>query len=68
MASASSNEMVRRTLFRLSEQTDALFGFLLNPTKLQLSEGLEYIVVSHIQMVWSNSFSTVFLTGFTFSR
>lgn len=65
-AKNTENPVAHGTLTALSEKTDSLFGLLINPGLLQLPEDIKKIVLHAIQTAWSESFSTVFLTGLIF--
>jgi EmrB/QacA subfamily drug resistance transporter len=65
-AKEAENPIAQGTLRTLSEKTDILFGLLLNPSELKLPEDVLNNVIHGIQTAWTESFTTVFLTGLIF--
>lgn len=69
MTEASETEsipVVQQALTALSEKTDALFGLLVDPSKLPFPEEIQQTLIKSISTAWAESFSTVFLTGLIF--
>ncbi|WP_064094339.1 MDR family MFS transporter [Rossellomorea aquimaris] len=60
------NPAAGQILAILSEKTDALFGLLVTPSLLQAPKEIGSIVIASIETAWSDSFTTVFLTGLVF--
>lgn len=60
------NPYLAKALNALSDKTDSLFGLLVNPDLLKMPDELKIPLIETIQKVWSDSFSTVFLTGLIF--
>ncbi|ETI69470.1 MDR family MFS transporter [Neobacillus vireti] len=65
-AKETENPIAHEALKTLSEKTDSLFSLLLHPSLLKLPEEVQKIVIHGIQTAWTESFSTVFLTGLIF--
>lgn len=65
-ANNTENPIAHQALTALSEKTDSLFSLLLNPGLLKMPEDIQNSVIHAIQIAWSDSFSTVFLTGLIF--
>lgn len=65
-AEHANNPIAQAALNKLSEKTDVLFGLLINPSLLQLPSDIQKIVIHGIETAWSESFTTVFLTGLIF--
>jgi len=65
-ANDTENPIAHQALTVLSEKTDSLFSLLLNPGLLKMPEDIQNSVIHAIQIAWSDSFSTVFLTGLIF--
>ncbi|MFJ5714892.1 MDR family MFS transporter [Neobacillus sp. NPDC093127] len=65
-AKETENPIAHEALKILSEKTDSLFRLLLDPSLLKLPEEIQKIVIHGIQTAWTESFSTVFLTGLIF--
>jgi hypothetical protein len=65
-ANGAENPIAHQALKALSEKTDSLFSLLLNPSLLKMPEDIQNSVIHSIQIAWSDSFSTVFLTGLIF--
>jgi hypothetical protein len=65
-ANDAKNPIAHQALTALSEKTDSLFSLLLNPSLLKMPEDIQNSVIHAIQIAWSDSFSTVFLTGLIF--
>lgn len=65
-ADAEKNPYAGQVLQALKDKTDELFGLLIHPELLKLPDELKESVLSTIQTVWSDSFSTVFMTGLIF--
>jgi EmrB/QacA subfamily drug resistance transporter len=65
-ANDAENPVAQQALTALSEKTDSLFSLLLNPSLLKMPEEIQNSVIHSIQIAWSESFSTVFLTGLIF--
>jgi EmrB/QacA subfamily drug resistance transporter len=65
-ANDAENPIAHKALQALSEKTDSLFSLLLNPSLLKMPEEIQKSVIHAIQIAWSDSFSTVFLTGLIF--
>jgi EmrB/QacA subfamily drug resistance transporter len=63
---AESNPTIAGILQQLTEKTDALFGILVNPSVLQAPSEISKVVVTAIEAAWSQSFTTVFMTGLIF--
>ncbi|MFL6557949.1 MAG: MFS transporter, partial [Bacillus sp. (in: firmicutes)] len=66
VANDADNPIAQQALKTLSEKTDSLFSLLLNPSLLKMPEDIQNSVIHAIQVAWSDSFSTVFLTGLIF--
>jgi MFS family permease len=66
VANDAENPIAHKALTALSEKTDSLFSLLLNPSLLKMPEDIQNSVIHGIQIAWSDSFSTVFLTGLIF--
>ena len=60
------NPGAKQILSALSEKTDGLFGLLVNPGFLKAPKEISSLVISSIETAWSESFTTVFLTGLIF--
>lgn len=58
--------VVEQALTALSEKTDALFGLLVDPSKLPFPAEIQETVIKSIASSWAESFSMVFLTGLVF--
>ncbi|MFS0784353.1 MDR family MFS transporter [Bacillus sp. 1P06AnD] len=65
-AGATNETLVQKALESLAEKTDALFGLLVDPSRIPFPEELRNLVVQGISVAWSKSFSAVFLTGLIF--
>jgi EmrB/QacA subfamily drug resistance transporter len=65
-AANETNPILAGALDQLSDETDGLFGLLIKPDVLPMPEEMKAAIVSTIQHVWSQSFSTVFLAGLVF--
>ncbi|MDN3016256.1 MDR family MFS transporter [Paenibacillus sp. BSR1-1] len=63
---STDNPVAHGALQTLSDKTDALFGLLINPGLLKLPGDIQKIVIHGIETAWSESFTTVFLTGLIF--
>lgn len=61
-----SNPMLQTIFQKLAEKTDALFSILIHPEVLKLPNNMKDTVLHSIQTAWSDSFTTVFLTGLIF--
>lgn len=66
VSAAATDPAVQQALQALSEKTDALFGLLVNPSALPFPVEMQEMVVKGIATAWTESFSTVFLTGLVF--
>ncbi|MEH7073319.1 MDR family MFS transporter [Neobacillus drentensis] len=66
VAKDANDPIAHQALTALSEKTDSLFSLLINPSLLKMPEEILKNVIHAIQVAWSNSFSTVFLTGLIF--
>ncbi|MDQ0242820.1 EmrB/QacA subfamily drug resistance transporter [Bacillus fengqiuensis] len=65
-AASEKNPLLAGALKELSDKTDGLFSLLINPDALPMPDQVKMAVVTAIQNVWSDSFSTVFLAGLLF--
>ena len=65
-ANNADNPIAHAALTKLSEKTDVLFGLLINPGLLKLPSDIQKMVIHGIQTAWSESFTTVFLSGLIF--
>ncbi|MDX8362399.1 MDR family MFS transporter [Cytobacillus sp. IB215316] len=65
-ASTETNQVASGILDSLVGKTDDLLKTMLAPMTPDMPEDVSNIVVSTIQSVWTQSFSTVFLTGLIF--
>ncbi|EIT86793.1 EmrB/QacA subfamily drug resistance transporter [Fictibacillus macauensis ZFHKF-1] len=66
VATQETTPMLKAMFMKLSEKTDALFSLLIHPELLKLPTTLKTTVIHSIQTIWSDSFTTVFLTGLIF--
>jgi EmrB/QacA subfamily drug resistance transporter len=66
VAKNTQDPVAQGVLTTLSEKTDSLFSLLINPSLLDLPEELQHVVIHAIKTAWSESFTTVFLTGLVF--
>ncbi|NHM33204.1 MDR family MFS transporter [Neobacillus terrae] len=66
VADKAANPMAHQALKALSEKTDVLFGLLIKPDVLKMPEEMKKLIIHSIQTAWSDSFTTVFLTGLVF--
>jgi MFS family permease len=62
----ATNEAAVQILKKVGNETDTLFGLLINPDVLQVPNEIKQSVITSIQTAWSQSFTTVFLTGLIF--
>ena len=62
----STIPIVKQGLMALSEKTDALFGLLVDPSKLPFPAESKQAFIKSISTAWAESFSTVFLSGLIF--
>ncbi|MGC4376764.1 MDR family MFS transporter [Fictibacillus sp. Mic-4] len=66
IAHHQANPMMKKLFAALAEKTDSLFSLLIHPEALKLPETIKATVITSIQKAWSESFTTVFLTGLIF--
>ncbi|CAM3864435.1 MDR family MFS transporter [Mesobacillus zeae] len=60
------NPIIAQILTKIGEKTDALFGILVKPELLKVPAEIKKPVIEGIETAWTQSFSTVFLTGLIF--
>ncbi len=66
VVSEQTNPMLQGIFQKLADKTDALFSILIHPDLLKLPDTIKDTVIHSIQTAWSDSFTTVFLTGLIF--